>query len=90
MLDKVTHKAHPETLALALTLTLTLTLNLSLSLSLTLNLTLTLTLTLTQSELIKYDRRRGGLSATVLGKVASAYYVGHESMAVYHRYYPRS
>ena len=41
---------------------------------------------LDKAELLKYDRRRGTLSCSVLGRVASGYYVTHESMAVYNQF----
>jgi pre-mRNA-splicing helicase BRR2 len=41
---------------------------------------------LDRSKLIKYDRRTGQLQAQALGRVASHYYVGHQSMATYNEY----
>lgn len=38
---------------------------------------------LDRHNLIKYDRRTGGFQVTDLGRVASHYYVSHESMATY-------
>ena len=36
-----------------------------------------------KAQLCRYDRRSGALQPTALGKVASHYYISHESMAVY-------
>lgn len=41
---------------------------------------------LEKSQLIRYDRRSGSLQATPLGRVASHFYVSHESMATYNRH----
>ena len=34
----------------------------------------------------RYDRRSGGLASTALGRVASYYYLSHQSMATYNEY----
>jgi pre-mRNA-splicing helicase BRR2 len=41
---------------------------------------------LEKSLLVQYDRRSGSLRSTALGRVASQYYIGHSSMAVYSRH----
>ena len=43
-------------------------------------------LTLDKHHMCKYDRKTGAFQVTALGRVASAYYVGHESMATYNEY----
>jgi pre-mRNA-splicing helicase BRR2 len=43
-------------------------------------------LSLDKAKLCKYDRKSGVLHATALGRVASHYYVGFESMATYNEY----
>ena len=40
-------------------------------------------LLLTKSGMLKYDKRTGSLQSTVIGKVASHYYIKHASMSVY-------
>jgi Sec63 Brl domain len=37
-------------------------------------------------DLCRYDRRSGGVASTSLGRVASYYYLSHQSMAVYNEY----
>ena len=41
---------------------------------------------LAKNQLIQYDRRAGTLQVTAMGRVASHYYVVHQSMAVYNEY----
>ncbi|CAM9692804.1 unnamed protein product, partial [Phaeothamnion confervicola] len=41
---------------------------------------------LEKSGLIKFDRKGGSFQPTVLGRVASYYYIGHESMATYNEH----
>eukprot|EP00953_Heterococcus_sp_UTEX-ZZ885_P017076 9573-Heterococcus_DN1.PRE.3 len=41
---------------------------------------------LDKTGLIRYDRRSGGVASTSLGRVASYYYLSHQSMAVYNEY----
>lgn len=43
-------------------------------------------LQLDKAKLIKYDRKSGQLMAQALGRVASHYYVGYQSMATYNEY----
>jgi pre-mRNA-splicing helicase BRR2 len=46
----------------------------------------TAALALDKAKLCKYDRKSGVLQATTLGRVASHYYVGYESIATYNEY----
>jgi len=41
---------------------------------------------LDKNNMVKYDRKAGSLQATTLGRVASHYYVAHQSMATYNEY----
>eukprot|EP00611_Tribonema_gayanum_P026985 TRINITY_DN6549_c0_g3_i1.p1 TRINITY_DN6549_c0_g3~~TRINITY_DN6549_c0_g3_i1.p1 ORF type:complete len:2065 (-),score=717.17 TRINITY_DN6549_c0_g3_i1:1631-7681(-) len=41
---------------------------------------------LDKTGLLRYDRRTGGLASTALGRVASYYYLSHQSMATYNEY----
>lgn len=40
---------------------------------------------LEKSQLIKYDRRTGNMQATELGRIASYYYCGHDTMNTYNQ-----
>jgi len=42
--------------------------------------------TLDKHNMVKYDRKAGSLQATTLGRVASHYYIAHQSMATYNEY----
>jgi len=41
---------------------------------------------LEKNHLVRYDRRTGSIQATPLGRVASQFYISHNSMAVYSRH----
>lgn len=41
---------------------------------------------LDKSSLVKYDRKSGRIQVTALGRVASYFYVGHETMRVFNEY----